>query len=183
MLTSLRSILRNAARSLGVERAANAALIEEMWPDVIGTSAAAHSRVLGLRGTVLLAEADAGLWAQELSARRGHVIAEINRRLGGAVVTEIRFRQTTQPVAPAGLRSAGEREEGERRAAGAEPPAGTRAGAAALEAEGLSAEEKDAVEGVVAEITDPELRERARRAMISQLKWRRDRTEEEGGKA
>ena len=163
MLTALRAILREAAKSLGVERAANAALIEEMWPEVIGTAAAAHCRLRGLRGTVVLAEAEAGPWAQELSARRGQYMAAINRCLGGRVVTDIRFVQLA-PLPPAVGPAASAR-------AGGEP------GTDSVGSEGLSPAEMEAVERAVAEIGDLEIRAGARRAMISQLKWRKGRTE------
>ena len=163
MLTALRAILREAAKSLGVERAANAALIEEMWPEVIGTAAAAHCRLRGLRGTVVLAEAEAGPWAQELSARRGQYMAAINRRLGGRVVTDIRFAQVAplpQAAGPGAPARAGGEQDGE-----------------SVGSEALSPAEMDAVERAVAEIGDPEIRAGARRAMISQLKWQKGRTE------
>jgi hypothetical protein len=165
MLTSLRAILRGAARSLGVERAAHAALIEEMWATVVGPEAAAHCRVRGLRGTVVLAEAEAGPWAQELSARRGQYIAEINRRLGGRVVSEIRVAQAVLPFPPAAGAGAPGLARDERRE-------GAAGGAQ------LSPAEMEAVERAVAEISDPEIRAGARRAMISQLKWRKGRTEQ-----
>ena len=161
MLTSLRAILRGAAKSLGVERAANAALIEEMWTDVVGPAAAPHTRPVGLRGTVLLAEAEVGPWAQEISARRGRFVAEINRRLGGRVVTEMRVRQTARSFTAA--------------ATGGPPRTGDAAGEDAAGGDVLSPAEMDAVEHAVAEISDPEIRESARRAMISQLKWRKGR--------
>lgn len=164
MLTSLRAILRSAARSLGVERAANAALIEQMWAEVVGPEAAAHSRVRGLRGTVLMAEADAGPWVQDLSARRGAFMTEINRRLGGRVVSEIRFAHAPLPFLPRDPSASGP--------SGAPGPAG---GAAGTD-EPLSEAERQAVERAVAEIGDPEIRDSARRAMISQLKWRRARS-------
>lgn len=152
MLTSLRALLGAAARSLGVERAAYAALIEEMWPEVVGGEAAAHSRPAGLRGAALLAEAEAGMWAQDLSAQRTRWIAEINRRLGATVVTEIRFRQVA------------EWEVHGRRTGGTE--------GAAQDVE-LTAEEREGVERAVSEIRDAEVREAARRAMVSQVRWRK----------
>ena len=164
MLTSLRAILRGAARTLGVERAANAAMIQEMWTDVVGPSAAAHSRTLGVRGTVLLAEAEAGPWTQDLSAQRGRYITEINRRFGSEVVTEIRFRQTTIPFPAARPGSAAAQRGAAGDRGGAEPPTDETA---------LSPEDLVAVERVVAEIRDPEIREGARRAMMSQLRWQK----------
>ncbi len=152
MLTSLRALLRTAARSLGVERAAHAALIAEMWPEIVGAEAAAHSRPAGLRADVLLAEAEVGPWAQELSAQRTRWIAAINQRLGAPVVTEIRFRQVAGWVA----RGQAARDDG--------------GGAQDVE---LTAEEREDVERAVSEIRDAEVRDAARRAMVSQMQWRK----------
>ncbi len=167
MLTSLRAILRGAARSLGVERAARAALIEEMWGEVVGPAAAAHSRILGMRGTVLLAEAEAGPWAQELSAQRGRYTREINRRLGLEAVTEMRVRQATTPFPASWVEGSA-----------FQHPATIEGGRPATQETEweLSADELKAVEQVVAEIADPEIRESARRAMMSQLKWQKRQT-------
>jgi len=162
MLTSLRAILRNAARTLGVERAANAALIAQMWAEVVGPPAAAHSRILGVRGTVVLAEAEAA-WAQDLSARRGGYIAEINRRLGSAVVTEVRFRQATGSIPGTGLAATDAQRQAE----------GSAAGERTADESTLSREELAAVDRAVEEIGDPDIRDGARRAMVSQLKWRK----------
>ena len=93
MLTPLRSILKAAAKSLGLERAANAAFVEELWPDVAGPEVAPHTRVTGLRGGTLLIDTEPGPWAQDLTAQRARYVKEINRRLGENVVEEIRFRQ------------------------------------------------------------------------------------------
>jgi len=156
VLTALRTILRDAAKALGVERAAHAALIEEMWAELVGREAAEHSRLRGLRGGVLLVDAEAGPWAQELSARRAAFAAGINRRLGTPAVTDIRVRQVAglvmrPPAAP-----------GEGRAESSREPEGD-----------LTAEEIAAVERAVAEIGDAEIRAAARRAMLSQARWRK----------
>ncbi len=151
-LTSLRAILRSAATALGVERAAHQALIAEVWPEIVGAEAAAHARPMELRGTTLLVEVDPGLWVQELSARRGRFVEDINQRLGGPVVADIRLRPGQTAVA-------------ERAAAGAESVPGG-------EPE-LSEQEQASIDCTVAEITDLELREATRRAMRSQLAWRK----------
>jgi len=95
MLTPLRSILKSAAKSLGLERAANAAFVAELWPEVAGLEAAAHTRVRGLRGRTLLIDTEPGPWAQDLTAQRARYVREINRRVGEDVdvVEEIRFQQ------------------------------------------------------------------------------------------
>ena len=150
-LTSLRAILRSAAAAWGVERAAHEAMIVEMWADVAGAESAAHSKPAGLRGTTLLVNTDPGLWVQELSARRGRFAEEINRRLGGRVVTDIRIRPQAHAVFP--------------------PPA-VSGGTVRLEAD-LSADERGAIDRAVAEIADPALRETARKVMADQMLWRK----------
>lgn len=151
-LTSLRAILRSAASALGVERAAHQALIAEMWPEIVGPDAAPHARPAELRGATLVVDVEPGLWVQELSARRGRFADEINRRLGERVVSEIRVR----PRAPA-------REE---------PSASTTEPGRGVDAE-LSEHEVAVIDRTVAEIADADLREAARRTMVSQLKWRK----------
>lgn len=150
-LTSLRTILRAAAAAWGVERAAHEAMIVEMWADVAGADAAAHSRPAGLRGTTLLVNTDAGLWVQELSARRGRFADEINRRLGARVVTDIRIRPQAVAVSP---------------------PTAVPGDTVRIEA-ALSAEEREAIDRTVAEIDDPALRETARKVMADQMRWRK----------
>ena len=151
-LTSLRSLLQAAARSLGIERAAYAALIEQMWPEVVGVEAVQASRLVGLRGGTLLVETSTGIWAQELSARRALFADEINRRLGGQIVHEIRFRQGAGPFGR---------------------PAAQDAGTPVSAESALTPGELAVVEQALAEIADPELQEAARRAMIAQYKWRK----------
>lgn len=150
-LTSLKALLQAAAKSLGVERAAYAALIAQMWPEVAGAEAAAESRPVGLRGGVLLVETSTGLWAQELSARRGILTDQINRRLGAGVVQEMRVRQGAGPFgrqAPQNVERSAEEPE-------------------------LTPGELAGIEQVLTEIVDPELQDAARRAMIAQYKWRK----------
>ncbi len=150
MLTHLRTILRSAAKSLGVERAAYAALAEELWPEVVGAEAAAATRVTGLRAGVLLVDAQPGMWAQELSARRSQLAASLNHILGEAIIKEIRIRQHAFHPRPS-------------------TPAPSTPARPAAE---LSAGDLAAIEQAAAEIEDPELREITRRAMISQARWR-----------
>lgn len=153
-LTSLRTILRSAAAALGVERAAYEAMIQEMWAEVAGEGAA-YARPAGLRGTTLVVEVEPGLWVQELSARRGGMVEEINRRLGARAVAEMRLRPRTGP--PAHI---------------IPPDAAPRP----IQEPVLSGEEAAAIERIVAEIADPELRAKTRKVMESQLMWKKRQT-------
>ncbi len=91
-LTPLRTILLDAAAALGVERAAWEALVRQEWGAVVGGEAAAHSQPVRIRGRTLLVEVDEVGWVQELTARRSGLLAELNRRLGGPVLEEMRVR-------------------------------------------------------------------------------------------
>lgn len=155
-LTSLRTILRSAATALGVERAAHEALIVEMWSEIVGQEAGAHAHPVELRGTTLLVEVEPGLWVQELSARRGQFVEAINRRLVGRVVAEIRIRPGRDAAVEPGPEGAPQVEGG-----GPE----------------LSEQELSTIDRTVAEIPDQELREAARRAMHSEMMWRKRRAQ------
>jgi hypothetical protein len=126
-------------------------MIVEMWADVAGAEAAAHSKPTGLRGTTLLVNTDPGLWVQELSARRGRFADEINRRLGARVVTDIRIRPQPDAISP--------------------PPAVS--GDPVRIRDELSPDEQGAIERTVAEIADPVLRETARKVMGDQMRWKK----------
>ncbi len=153
MLTHLRTVLRSAARALGVERAAHAALAVELWPQIVGPEAAAATRVTGLRAGVLLVDAQPGMWAQELSLRRSQLAAALNAALGESVIEDIRIRQQplgrTRPTPPTQL---------------TQP-----------QAEEIGEQERAMIERAVADIKDTELRDVTRRAMISQVRWKRRR--------
>lgn len=156
MLTHLKTVLQSAARALGVERAAHQAMAADLWHEIVGPEAAAATRVSGLRGGVLLVDAQPGMWAQELSARRRQLATALNAALGGDVIEDIRIRQRAfEPTAraqPARFRQPKEEE--------------------------ISEDERATIEQAVSEIKDPELRDVTRRAMTSQARWRRGRGRE-----
>jgi len=152
VLTALRTILQAAAKSLGVERAAYAAMIDETWNEVVGPKLTAYTIPRGLRGDLLFVDAEPGPWAQDLALHRTKVIGELNARLGSAVIRDIRVRQRlgvaqrrqSPHIAPL--------------------PVADR---------GLSPEELATIDRAVAEIPDEDLRAAAKRAMLSQWRWRK----------
>lgn len=152
MLTALRIILRTAAKSLGVERAAATAAIHEVWPEVVGAEVAAHTKPAGLQGDVLCVDAAPGPWAQELSAQRTQVVAVLNERLGFSGIRDLRVRQRVGAFSPPRPAS--------------QPPS-------VVDNPTLTPDEVALIEQAVAEIGDAEVREAAKRAMISQWRWRK----------
>lgn len=79
----------------------------EVWPEVVGDRVAARARAVSFRDGTLLVEVDSATWMNELSYLKLHMMTELNRRLGGEVVREIRL----QPAS--GSRSAAPRPRGE----------------------------------------------------------------------
>lgn len=153
MLTALRTILQTAAKSLGVERAAYTAMIDDVWEEVVGAQVAAHTVPSGLRGDLLWVDAEPGPWAQDFTLQRTKVATALNQRLGDVVIRDIRVRQRVGVAA--------------RRRRTPRPAPVTPGN---LE---LSADEMAHIDRAVAEIPDQELRAAAKRAMLSQWRWRK----------
>ena len=68
---------------------------------------AARARAVGFRDGTLLVEVDSATWMNELGYLKHRMVAELNHRLGGEIVQEIRL----QPAS--GSRSAAPRPRGE----------------------------------------------------------------------
>lgn len=92
------------------------------WPRLVGQPAAAHTRAVGWRGSVLIVQVEHPVWAQELSLRRQQLVDQLNEAAGQGVVTDLLFR--VGPVDQAG----GDPEQ----AAGAGAPAQAGGGSVAL---------------------------------------------------
>ncbi len=159
MLTALRSILQAAAKSLGVERAAYAATIAEVWSEVVGADAAAYTRPSGLLGDILWVEVEPGPRAQDFTLQRTKVVASLNGYLGGPVIRDIRVRQRL---------GVGRDKVMAQRPMELDPPA-------------LSADDLAQIDRITNEIADEELRAAARQAMVSQWRWRKRQRHAGGG--
>lgn len=159
MLTALRSILQAAVKSLGVERAAYAATIAEVWSEVVGADAAAYTRPSGLRGDVLWVEVEPGPRAQDFMLQRTKVVASLNGYLGGLVIRDIRVRQRL---------GVGRSKVMAQRPMELDSPA-------------LSADELAQIDRITSEIADEELRAVAKQAMVSQWRWRKQQRHAGGG--
>lgn len=151
MLTALKTILHAAAKSLGVERAAYAAIITEVWPVVVGAETAEYARPSGLRGDILWVDVEPGPQANDFALQRMKVVAALNRHLGSPVIRDIRVRQRS----------------------GVARPHRTAQSPVTVPAQALSAEELAAIDRIAAEIVDEELRAAAKQAMVSQWQWRK----------
>jgi len=64
----------------------------ELWPEVAGDRIAARTRATEFRDGVLTVSVDNAVWMNELTYLRHRIVEELNRRLGGRIVTEIRLQ-------------------------------------------------------------------------------------------
>lgn len=79
----------------------------EAWPEVVGERVAARARAVSFRDGTLLVEVDSATWMNELGYLKLRMVTELNRRLGGEIVREIRLQPASEP------RSAAPRPRGE----------------------------------------------------------------------
>jgi len=76
---------------LGLGRAVAAQRAVALWPQIAGERIAAHTRALDVDGKTLLVEVDSPTWMTELAFLKGTMLKAICRRVGGGLVTDVRF--------------------------------------------------------------------------------------------
>lgn len=129
-----------------------------IWAEVVGEQMAAATEVLGVSAGVLRVSTKSAVWANELTFYKPEILRRLNSALGVVktpVITDIHFqnRGLTKPAKVA------VEQEG------------------SLDTVELSTAELKQVEESVCKITDPDLRERIRRARLADLRlrtWRLD---------
>lgn len=84
--------LGNVLREMGIEGPARLAIAAAAWPDVVGETVAAATRVTGVLGSILEVTTRHSGWTQELTFRRERILRELNQRAGAEALTDIRFK-------------------------------------------------------------------------------------------
>jgi predicted nucleic acid-binding Zn ribbon protein len=70
--------------------------LEQAWSDAVGPEHAKHTRVAGLRRSVLEVEVDNAVLMQELAHyQKRRLLQELRGRLAGTTLTDLRFRAGT----------------------------------------------------------------------------------------
>ena len=129
-----------------------------VWAEVVGEQMAAATEVLGVSGGVLRVSTKSAVWANELTFYKVEILRRLNLTLGVAkapVITDIHFqnRGLTKPGKTVAVVET------------------------SLDDIELSANELKQVEESLRKITDPELRDKMRRARLADLRlrtWRLD---------
>jgi len=85
-------ILARFMQASGLKQTLRSPEVYDCWPEVAGSEASQHSRVVGFSNCVLHVEVDSAPWLQELSFRRKELRESIGQVMSGVRVTDIRFR-------------------------------------------------------------------------------------------
>jgi len=85
-------MLETVLGDLGLDAAARAFRVGELWGEVVGEPGRAHSRPVGVRGAVLEVSVDSSVWCHRLQLEKGRLLAGLREHLGDGAPTDIRFR-------------------------------------------------------------------------------------------
>ena len=119
----------------------------DAWNRAVGSQIGSKAQPDRLRNDVLYVRVATSVWMHELQFMKQDIIVKLNGILGGNPVTQIRF-------------FIGEVEA---------PPAKREEPAQLADARDLKSDEKEFIDGTIADVTDPELREVVKRAMIRSI--------------
>jgi predicted nucleic acid-binding Zn ribbon protein len=84
-------VLGRLLRDLGLERGIAGWRAVEQWAEAVGPRIARRARALDYRDGTLLVEVEGSSWLHELGFLKRDLCRQLNRRLGGEAVREIRF--------------------------------------------------------------------------------------------
>ena len=98
----VRDLLAEALASVVGPRRAKQAAVLEAWPEVVGASHARHTRIAGLRGSVLVVTTDLPALSYELGLRRAALVGALNQRAGGPAIDAIEIVLCPPGGSPAG---------------------------------------------------------------------------------
>ncbi len=92
----LKNILHSNIREAGIGHQVLAARaiekFNEVLVEVFGPGIARRARAMYLRGKILTVGSLSSVVTQEIYLKRAKIIQELNKRLGGEVVTELKFK-------------------------------------------------------------------------------------------
>ena len=85
-------LLDTVLGDLGLEAAARAFRVAEVWAQAVGADVAAHASPVGMRGSVLEVSADSSVWCQHLQLGKAQLLESLRDVLGDEAPDDIRFR-------------------------------------------------------------------------------------------
>jgi len=95
-------MLETVLGDLGLDSAARAFRVGEVWAETVGEPGAAHSRCVGVRGEVIEVAVDSSVWCHQLQLEKARLLSGLAERLGSEAPSDIRFRVAGSGLAPPG---------------------------------------------------------------------------------
>jgi predicted nucleic acid-binding Zn ribbon protein len=118
----------------------------DAWNRAVGSQISSKAQPDRLRDDVLYVRVSTSVWMHELQFMKQDIIAKLNGTLEGSPVTQIRFFIGEVEALPA-----------------------NREDPTLIVARELEPDEKEFIDGAIADVTDPELKEVVKRAMIRSI--------------
>jgi predicted nucleic acid-binding Zn ribbon protein len=84
-------VLARVLRQSGLERNVRGWQAVGDWPEAVGPRVARHAHAVGFRDGILRVEVEGSAWMHEMGFLKRDLIRNLNRRLGGELVRDIRF--------------------------------------------------------------------------------------------
>ena len=84
-------LLPELLRELGLEAGMMGWRAVREWPDAVGPQVARRARAVAFQEGTLVVEVDGSAWLHELSILRRELVRQLNRRLGGPHVRDLRL--------------------------------------------------------------------------------------------
>jgi predicted nucleic acid-binding Zn ribbon protein len=84
--------LKDLLKKLDLEEPMQGWKAVELWAEVVGRHAAGHARAIAMREGTLIVEVDSAAWMNELGYQKRRAIRELNERMDGNYVKDIRFQ-------------------------------------------------------------------------------------------
>lgn len=158
--TSLGAGLNKLMKKLDRDGRGTTSKVIEIWDTLVGPEIAKHTNVEGIRAGELHVAVDSPVWANELQAMAGQLLARLREQMGESSIRGLRF--TVKKTVSRIHREEIAAKESERRYGGDR-----------VEPEALSPKELEAVECSVGSIENEALRDIALRATIRDLEWKK----------
>ena len=90
-METLKSAIKKAVRSAGVEKALKQESAVFLWADTVGQTISKVTKAERVDKGVLTVKTESSTWRQELHMQKKEIITKINNKIGSKTIKEIRF--------------------------------------------------------------------------------------------
>ena len=87
----MRDLMTEILKRYHLDKRARQELAAADWPEIVGEKAAAASKPDTIRDGILFINCKSSVWAQELTLYKSRIMAELNKRAGSKLISDVRF--------------------------------------------------------------------------------------------